>query len=101
MGVLNVGSNRRRNRIHRLLRFVSSRYRRVLIDLQGPDLRCTLLRYRKSKVTERKDHSRMGVTARRESAESAPAEVLSSARPRLHIPLPPMVHTGSSLDSQS
>lgn len=55
-------------------------YRKVLMDLQGSHLRCNLLRYRKSKVTERRGDSRMGVTGRRGSEKLASAEALLSVQ---------------------
>lgn len=68
----------------------ASGFRKVLIDLQGPHLRCNLLLYRQLNVAERKGDSRFGVTGRRRTAKSAPAEVLLSGQ--INIP-PPMVRT--------
>ena len=50
--------------------------RKVLMHLQGPHLRCSLLLYLRLKVTERRGDSRMGARARLDSQELAPAEML-------------------------
>lgn len=46
------------------------------MDLQGPQLRCSLLLYLRLKVTERRGDSRMGARGRFGSQELAPAEML-------------------------
>ena len=60
------------------------------MDLQGPYLRCNLLRYRKLKVTEPRGNLRMKVTGRRGSAKFASVEALLSAQ--LNYPLLALLH---------